>query len=99
MLTQITSSKEIAEIYRIIFIFISGSAFAYLLYKTVKNKNKSGHTIFALIYFGVSFAFYVVRLFHIPEDIYIANMISYTINLLASIIIFTVAIMLRDKPK
>lgn len=99
MLTQLTSSKEIAEVYRFIFISISGAAFFYLLYKTVKNKRKRGNTIFALTYFGVLFAFYILRLCHIPEDIYIANMISNTIHLLAAIFIFSIALMSRDKPK
>ena len=99
MLTHLMSSQEVAEVYRIVFIFISGGAFIYLLYKTVRNKNKRGNTIFALIYFGILFSFYVMRLFNIPSDVYIANMISNTIHLLACILIFSVAIMSREKPK
>lgn len=94
MLTQLTSSKDIAEVYRFIFIFLSGGAFSYLLYKTVRNKHKSGNTIFALIYFGVLFSFYILRLCHIPSDVYIANMISNTIHLLAAIFIFSIALIL-----
>lgn len=97
MLAQLTSSKEVADVYRLIFTFISGGAFLYLLYKTFRNKKRKGNTIFALVYFGILFTFYISRLCHIPDDVYVVNMISNTIHLLAAMIIFSIALIMIGK--
>jgi hypothetical protein len=99
MLLQLTTPKEIMEVYRIFFVVLSGSAFIFLLYKAIKNKNKRGYAIPALIYFAILLTFYVTRLFNIPSDVYIANIISNTIHLLASILIFFTPIILIEKKK
>ncbi len=99
MLAQLSSTKEIAEAYRLMFIFLSSSAFLFLLYKTIKHKDKRGYILPALIYFAILLTFYVTRLFNIPSDVYIANIISNTIHLLACILIFAIALILIGEKK
>jgi hypothetical protein len=93
MLLQLITPKDIMGIYRIFFVVLSSVAFLFLLYKAIKNKSKRGYLAPALIYFVILFIFYVTRLLNIPSDVYIVNIISNMIHLLACILIFSIAVM------
>ncbi len=99
MLLQFSLSKEISELFRFIFLAISFIALIVLSYKMYKNKERYERGVFALIYFGILFAFYLARLVGYPDDVYLANIISNVIHLLASIFIFSIAFMLIGEKK
>ena len=90
MFIQLGASNEISEMYRILFVVLSASAISILVYKCRKKKCKHGNAAPAIIYFSFVFAFYFARIFGYPANIYLANIISNSIHLVACIIIFYV---------
>ena len=90
---------HVMEMYRYGFLIFSFVAIVVLLHEINKNRNRRGYAYFALIYFIFIFVYYFLRLFDIPSDLILANLLSNFIRTLGSIFIFFIAYtLLKDKP-